>query len=953
MIFFPCKVGNGTVASVRNLEPNTDYYFRISYRIPGEGGIMLEGPLSEVALHRTGMPAPSGGCEQDGQHFDEGHIVVQNCDSACECLLGSWICRPRGCPPGPDTMVNPINCKEVPHPDDPECCSVIRCVEGPNNPFNPASCQREGEEVHEHGDTYYYGCNELCYCDNGQEFCSSRCPDPGTMIPDESTCPSPVLNSPKEGECCPYWSCPAPVNSCEINGNTYEDGEYFDLGCSMRCQCLQSEVTCVPRCPPYEVPYLHNCANPRKVHIPGECCWQWECEEERDSCIIAGEHENITLAHGQEYDDGCETVCRCNHGLLECIPYCVEPSLPLPTPLCPHPVVTKLREGDCCKVIACHDLEEESPNVVRDVSLYAFNATSITVAFSPPQNPDLVSVSNGYIIHYTNRASGDNEVSQWEKLKQSFPSGVTIEGRIIIDIGNLQRDSTYYVQIQVSLPENIPIRWPHTTPNTDTIVVTTTEGQPQQCTFKSQVYMHDEEFSDGCAALCHCRSGRTVCRERCPSTLLIPSEQCKNPQLVVVKNECCPQWRCFPADGGCSHNDKNLREGWMEWRDSCDMRCSCRKGKVSCYNICSASPRDRPNCPYAVQTQVADTCVKNGSAIYSSFTDHPSIQSLSFPLSSLTLEIEAVNISTNNVTILWPKLSDKQRQYIQLLSLNIVTYHTAGTSGLLPEIPKYTLLNLKPDRSYVVMLVVLLGQDPTDSMIHLQSNKLEVHTSNLPDMITNSIQYVFSSFLKSCPQILQFQLFLVELEVSKVTRTSVTVHWQSLPLPLTKSIALWVLNVTNKESNELVWSGEIGGPALTFTINELKPDVYYIQLFGLADNGTLVLISKKVQVSLLQRGPHPGTMHRKAVRAVLGIFFFLVILLIPVVIYMYCKVKSRYHNQYNVYARSNTIKYNNDSTYEHIYEESTPQNLTEVTGGSEDNLLEPIRRDSEAGLLER
>lgn len=87
----------------------------------------------------------------------------------------------------------------------------------------------------------------------------------------------------------------------------------------------------------------------------GKICFKFA---ERDSCIIAGEHENITLAHGQEYDDGCETVCRCDHGLLECIPYCVEPSLPLPTPLCPHPVVTKLREGDCCKVIACHDLEE-------------------------------------------------------------------------------------------------------------------------------------------------------------------------------------------------------------------------------------------------------------------------------------------------------------------------------------------------------------------------------------------------------------------------------------------------------------------------------------------------------------------------------------------------------------------------------------------------------------------
>lgn len=60
----------------------------------------------------------------------------------------------------------------------------------------------------------------------------------------------------------------------------------------------------------------------------------------------------------------------------------------------------------------------ESPNVVQDVSLYAFNATSITVAFSPPENPELVSALNGYIIHYTNRTSENVDVSQWEKLTQ-------------------------------------------------------------------------------------------------------------------------------------------------------------------------------------------------------------------------------------------------------------------------------------------------------------------------------------------------------------------------------------------------------------------------------------------------------------------------------------------------------------------------------------------------------
>lgn len=50
------------------------------------------------------------------------------------------------------------------------------------------------------------------------------------------------------------------------------------------------------------------------------------------------------------------------------------------------------------------------------------------------------------------------------------------------------------------------------------------------------------------------------------------------------------------------------------------------------------------------------------------------------------------------------------------------------------------------------MLVVLLGQDPTDSMIHLQSNKLEVHTSNLPGMSSTlrktvtQFEHVFSFY---------------------------------------------------------------------------------------------------------------------------------------------------------------------------------------------------------------
>lgn len=51
-----------------------------------------------------------------------------------------------------------------------------------------------------------------------------------------------------------------------------------------------------------------------------------------------------------------------------------------------------------------------------------------------------------------------------------------------------------------------------------------------------------------------------------------------------------------------------------------------------------------------------------------------------------------------------------------------------------PEIPQYTLLNLRSERSYVVMLVVLLGGEPSDSLIHLQSNKLDIRTEKAPGM---------------------------------------------------------------------------------------------------------------------------------------------------------------------------------------------------------------------------
>lgn len=59
---------------------------------------------------------------------------------------------------------------------------------------------------------------------------------------------------------------------CPIFGGVYQSGEYFDDGCSSRCQCRDGMVGCVSMCPPS---IAMGC---REVYVPGECCQQHICE---------------------------------------------------------------------------------------------------------------------------------------------------------------------------------------------------------------------------------------------------------------------------------------------------------------------------------------------------------------------------------------------------------------------------------------------------------------------------------------------------------------------------------------------------------------------------------------------------------------------------------------------------------------------------------------------------
>ncbi|XP_071487054.1 uncharacterized protein [Diadema antillarum] len=935
---------NDTYISIRGLTDGTDYYFRVSYRLPGRDGIRLEGPLSEVALHRTGTPAPLGGCEHGQEHYDEGMTIHQSCDSVCDCLLGSWICRPRGCPPVPDVrIVNPINCHEEPHPDDPECCTMIKCSEGPSDPFSQADCKENGV-TYAHGDTFYRGCEEVCFCDNGVPDCAPRCPDPGDMIPDLQTCPHPILNEPPEGECCPQWACPPPPNSCELNGNTYEDGEYFDVVCSMRCQCREGSVLCVPRCPISFATATVDCPIPKKVQLPGECCMQWECEQPpAPGCMYHGPSGNITMEDGEWMDEGCESRCLCERGALTCMPMCAEPSPPSPTPLCPEPVVTKLRETDCCKVIACHDPKQDSPNVVQDVSVLAFNTTAVTVGFTPPLNSELVAITDGYIIYYTDRSEAvDLAQESWQTLRKDFPKGLKVRGHIMMEINGLLQETTYYLQIRVSIPDNIhtKLRWPNTLPSTDIFIVTTSENERQSCTFKDHVYEHGERFNDGCESACECRSGRTICREMCPKTDVIASDLCPNPRQVIVEGECCPEWRCFPNDGDCSHSNKIYQNG-MEWREGCDVRCRCDEGIVSCRNVCnSTATQPRQECSFPAQVRVADTCCLEWVCYDAPPSTQFPTKSLPLPLSFFLVNISATNVSARSATIVWPALTDLQRQYIGQFRLKYreLTYGDMSwnsTVSFRPELRKYTILDFRPARSYVVQLVVMVGS--TQVGIHLQTSKIEVDTLWLP-----SKPYPGDPF---------------DIDIYAVTATTASIRWPALPNEIVQNIIGWRLMVVSQDESKVLESEIVERSALSYMIQNLTSGrTYHIQLLGLWDNETVTreVRSKTVPITThsLSDPMEHGSSLTSPVAVIVGTVIALCIFLVVVVAFVFVRIRKRHSERYDVYGRNATINFRS-SNYEHVYEGSHDNDDSHSERRFSDaGLLESGRRDSEAELLD-
>ncbi|NXG57935.1 CYR61 protein, partial [Hemiprocne comata] len=69
---------------------------------------------------------------------------------------------------------------------------------------------------------------------------------------------------------------------CEYNSKIYQNGESFQPNCKHQCTCIDGAVGCIPLCPQeLSLPNL-GCPSPRLVKVPGQCCEEWVCDENKD-----------------------------------------------------------------------------------------------------------------------------------------------------------------------------------------------------------------------------------------------------------------------------------------------------------------------------------------------------------------------------------------------------------------------------------------------------------------------------------------------------------------------------------------------------------------------------------------------------------------------------------------------------------------------------------------------
>nr|XP_006812389.1 PREDICTED: uncharacterized protein LOC100368823 [Saccoglossus kowalevskii] len=646
-----------------DVQANTDYFIQVVSMTIDMHHILTK---SEVLVHKTHPRA----CLVDGISRRHGEHYFHECNATCFCYNGVEMCTPRCQSPG--EMSPGPTCPEpiLAPPPIGECCPQWTCPPPPGY----GSCEVNGN-VYENGERFVVDCTAYCKCDSGSIACVSMCPP--TLVAPSADCPFPRLVD-VHGECCQQWECgpPPPSLGCLVEETYVHDGDWVDLDCDSRCQCLNGFLTCVPMCP---LPLAPDVTQPSPL-----------CPE--------------PFIGKLKQDDCCE-VYVCHH----------------PQQVSPNAAHDVLPEAAGPSTIIIGLSPPTNPNVLAIMRGYDIYYTS-------NQNATELSQWNTKFVQVT------RSIPSNERYKRD---GV-IQSQFFVEIEDLVPNTVYFIKLKVNIPPEDEGYWPNNLPFSETMVTKTGNASGGPCRFKDQLIQNGDTIQDRCVRSCRCNLGVLLCQPLCQNHPLVPSDECPVPKLVTIEGQCCQEWRCNANEGDCRHQNRTYRAG-EEWRASCDVRCFCREGAVLCQNLCPTYSDGAPaGCPGATLVDVPETCCQQW-VCHKGVTPTPrAFPHVLPPFSLLEVNISAFDVTATMAVIRWSPLSDTQKKYITGFIVKSKDLLLSGdwreSEKIHPATRNYTLVGLSPGRTYLAQIVVLVEESTLN--VHLDTNLITIHTTSIEESTT-------------------------------------------------------------------------------------------------------------------------------------------------------------------------------------------------------------------------
>ncbi|KAK4885060.1 hypothetical protein RN001_001331 [Aquatica leii] len=366
----------------------------------------------------------------------------------------------------------------------------------------------------------------------------------------------------------------------------------------------------------------------------------------------------LTYDHGEKLESGCDSICHCLNGTMNCTDRCLKPFFKKGQKIS-EKCVEQDTEDPCCSTVVC---ESKIEKIHEETCMYKNKMYNKDVKIEDGCSSICICEPSGSVTCKPRCKSVDKPLDKCVEVPdpqdscckkllcdvtlndhdaerdQEEPQKIRLTSAKVLNNSTVKLDFDPPLKKNYTVPEiegsinkntwktlklsiegllknqDLNIRFFKIKNTNDVIELTDnfqeTKKTSYKCEYKGHQLKLGEEYNDNCASLCVCRQNGIQClKMECPTyfgvDVLNPScieWESDPPDFVPSPPNCCPKSVKCKNNGSCDYKG----ESYSNWQQipinitGCEKRCYCEMGKVECQNICppvTALPPASLSCP--------------------------------------------------------------------------------------------------------------------------------------------------------------------------------------------------------------------------------------------------------------------------------------------------------------------------------------------------------------------